>query len=190
MLAWSLLLSLSAPAAEPVGQDLMLVVDRSLRVGAYDLRVLRTMLSGLVDHLDPEADVRVGVIAFAGRAHLVQPLTLDHDAVLDTLGDLSVRPGGADLSSALELSALTFEGRAPRTRSVLVVTEGLSGSGACQMYDVLRDVDARAWVLGFGEDFDADAVDCLVQEPLRDVVALEELWPGFGLFRRLGEALL
>jgi len=58
----------------------------------------------LIDELQGD---RVGLIAFAGRAFLQAPLTIDYDAVIEAVNDLDTKTipeGGTNISSAITLA--------------------------------------------------------------------------------------
>ena len=50
---------------------------------------------------------RVGLIAFAGRAFLQAPLTIDYDAAVESIHELdteTIPEGGTNISEAIELA--------------------------------------------------------------------------------------
>ena len=54
---------------------------------------------------------RVGLIAFAGRAFLQAPLTIDYEAVVEAVNDLDTKTipeGGTNISSAITLATQSF----------------------------------------------------------------------------------
>src|SRR5437762_14359995 len=54
---------------------------------------------------------RVGLIAFAGRAFLQAPLTIDYDASVESINDLDTKTipeGGTNISEAIALATQTF----------------------------------------------------------------------------------
>ena len=65
---------------------------------------------------------RVGLIAFAGRAFVQAPLTIDYGAAIDSINDLDTKTipeGGTNISEAINLAVQTVRqkrGRKSRTR--------------------------------------------------------------------------
>ena len=109
--------------------DIMLVLDVSASMQAADIspqRLQRAKLeiSDILQRLHGE---RIGLIAFAGTAGLLAPLTRDYAAFAHYL-DLA-EPGlfavpGSNLAAALQLARAQFASRAEKSRAVLLVTDG------------------------------------------------------------------
>ena len=93
--------------SSPKGIDLIVAIDVSKSMLARDIKPnrlerVKLSISNLIEDLKGD---RVGLIAFAGSAFLQCPLTLDHQAFVNTLKNLEVvtiRTGGTDLSSPIE----------------------------------------------------------------------------------------
>jgi Ca-activated chloride channel family protein len=71
--------------------------------------------------------VRIGIIAFATTAELVQPLSADHDAVLQALDQIPSPNGATAIGDAFRLAADSF----PPTghRAVILITDGVNNNG-------------------------------------------------------------
>ncbi|MDC0087935.1 VWA domain-containing protein [Akkermansiaceae bacterium] len=70
---------------------------------------------------------RVGIIAFSGRPVLMVPLTVDHGAVLEVIGQLDTRmipSGGSDLAAAAELSIETFKKTGQAANALIIISDG------------------------------------------------------------------
>src|SRR5438045_9230440 len=75
---------------------------------------------------------RVGLIAFAGRAFLQAPLTIDYDAVIEAVNDLDTKTipeGGTNISSAITLATQSFGKSAMGNRALIIFTDGEELSG-------------------------------------------------------------
>ena len=72
------------------GTDLLLVVDTSKSMNADDVRPTRLERTKLAvrDLVERFPGDRIGLVAFAGDAFVESPMTLDHDALLETLACL------------------------------------------------------------------------------------------------------
>ncbi len=118
-----------APEIEPRGADVVVCLDVSRSMLARDVAPTRlARAQAEVRALCERArGDRLALVAFAGEARLLVPLTPDLRS-LATLSDLadpsSVRRGGTDLGSALEAALAALEGRPPDTASVIVLTDG------------------------------------------------------------------
>ena len=87
------------------GLDLLVAVDTSRSMLSNDvqpnrLERVKLAIQDLIDELQGD---RIGLIAFAGRAFLQAPLTIDYDAVTEAVNDLDAKtiPKAAPTSRAL-----------------------------------------------------------------------------------------
>ena len=104
--------------------------------------------------LDAMTGERVALVAFAGAARDVAPLTADLDTVryfLERLSPEDNRKGGTDLGAALRLALERFDGDSGSSEAVVLVTDGedLSGEGLAAA-EAARDRGVRVHVLGMG----------------------------------------
>ncbi|MBF0532728.1 MAG: VWA domain-containing protein [Candidatus Omnitrophica bacterium] len=111
------------------GVDILLAVDVSKSMLTADVRPNRLERTKLAirDVLKKLHGDRVGLIAFAGDAFLVCPLTADYSGFLLNLDDLSpdsVPRGGTDISAAIQ-EAVRVESKTQSKYKVLVIaTDG------------------------------------------------------------------
>jgi Ca-activated chloride channel family protein len=140
------------------GVDLVVVLDASRSMLARDVlpdRLARAklelgaLLEGLPGH-------RVGLVAFAGSAYALCPLTSDHAAFRLFLRGVDARempdPGTA-VGEALLLAGELLEGaeRGARSRAVLLVTDGEDHEGGADgAARALADQGARLFTLAVG----------------------------------------
>ncbi|HEX4665102.1 MAG TPA: VWA domain-containing protein [Chthoniobacterales bacterium] len=111
------------------GLDLLLAVDVSRSMLSNDVqpdRLERVKLAtqDLINELQGD---RVGLIAFAGRAFLQAPLTIDYDAAIDSINELDTRiipEGGTNISDAIGLATRTFGKSATGNRALIIFTDG------------------------------------------------------------------
>lgn len=93
---------------QPTNMDIMLVVDVSRSMQVTDVspsRLRRTQIE-IEELLQRATGKRIGVIVFAGRAHLLVPLTSDHNALrfyLKSLDTLVLPTYGSEPGSALKM---------------------------------------------------------------------------------------
>lgn len=115
------------------GIDIVIAVDTSDSMGAEDamgksrgrrIDKAKHEISALLDILESD---RVGLVAFAGSAHVQCPLTLDYDAVnifLDVIDtDLIPDPGTA-IGSAIETATAMFDKHDNKNKVVILITDG------------------------------------------------------------------
>lgn len=116
------------------GLDLLIAVDTSRSMLSNDVapsRLERVKLAtqDLIAELNGD---RVGLIAFAGRAFLQAPLTIDYDAAVESINDLDTKTipeGGTNISEAIALAVKTFGKSAMGNRALIVFTDGEELSG-------------------------------------------------------------
>ena len=116
------------------GIDLFIAIDTSLSMLAEDMRPnrleqARREVSDLVRRLGGD---RVGLIAFAGEALVICPLTLDHGSVLLLLESLNVNTvaaPGTNVADAISKARSSFVSGEDKHKALIVVTDGESHEG-------------------------------------------------------------
>src|SRR5947207_1212241 len=138
------------------GLDLLIAVDTSRSMLSNDVQPNRLERVKLVsqDLINELQGDRVGLIAFAGRAFLQAPLTIDYDAVFEAIRDLDTKTipeGGTNISSAIDLAAQSFGKSAVGNRALIIFTDGeeLSG-GAVKTAKAAADAGVRIFAVGVG----------------------------------------
>src|ERR1035437_5036789 len=116
------------------GIDLLIAIDTSRSMLSNDVapnRLERVKLAtqDLINQLQGD---RVGLIAFAGRAFIQAPLTIDYSAVVEAINDLNtntIPEGGTNISEAIALADKTYGKSATGNRAVVILTDGEELSG-------------------------------------------------------------
>src|SRR4029077_8020680 len=138
------------------GLDLLVAVDTSRSMLSNDVQPnrldrVRLAIQDLIDELQGD---RVGLIAFAGRAFLQAPLTIDYDAVIEAVNDHDTKPipeGGTNISSAIELATQSFGKSAMGNRALIIFTDGEELSGdAVKTAKTAADAGVRIFTVGVG----------------------------------------
>ena len=138
------------------GLDLLLAVDVSSSMLSNDVqpnRLQRVKLAtqDLINELQGD---RVGLIAFAGRAFLQAPLTIDYDAAVDSINELDTKiipEGGTNISDAIALATRTFGKAATGNRALIIFTDGEELSGdAVQSAKAAANAGVRIFTIGVG----------------------------------------
>ncbi len=136
--------------------DIMLVLDVSASMQATDIspqRLQRAKLE-ITDILRRLHGEQFGLIAFAGTAGLLAPLTHDYAAFAYYL-DLA-EPGlfavpGSNLAAALELARQQLPPRAAKSRAILLVTDGeadmLSGARGVATSQAVKKLNVQGVTL-------------------------------------------
>ena len=138
------------------GLDLLLAVDVSRSMLSNDVqpnRLERVKLAtqDLINELQGD---RVGLIAFAGRAFLQAPLTIDYNAAIDSINELDTKiipEGGTNISEAIALATRTFGKSATGNRALIIFTDGEELSGdAVKAAKEAADAGVRIFTVGVG----------------------------------------
>jgi Ca-activated chloride channel family protein len=138
------------------GLDMLIAVDTSRSMLSNDvqpnrLERVRLAIQDLIDELQGD---RVGLIAFAGRAFLQAPLTIDYDAVIEAVNDLDTKTipeGGTNISSAITLATQSFGKSAMGNRALIIFTDGEELSGdAVKTAKAAADAGVRIFTVGVG----------------------------------------
>jgi len=139
------------------GLDIMVVIDVSKSMLTQDVkpsRLERTKLAikDLVMKLNG-AD-HIGLIAFAGDAVVMCPLTYDYNGFLLSLEDLSVNSiprGGTDIDQAIDQSVNAYKGMTDSDKAVILVTDGEDQEGdALQAARRAREKGVKFYTVGVG----------------------------------------
>ena len=138
------------------GLDLLIAVDTSRSMLSNDVqpdRLERVKLAtrDLINELQGD---RVGLIAFAGRAFLQAPLTIDYEAVMESINDLDTKTipeGGTNISSAIDLATQSFGKSAVGNRALIIFTDGEELSGdAVKTAKAAANEGVRIFTVGVG----------------------------------------
>ncbi|MEM7246130.1 MAG: VWA domain-containing protein [Acidobacteriota bacterium] len=164
--AWSLLL-LAVGCARPQwglaenpirrkGVDVFLVVDVSRSMLAEDVKPNRLVqarlaIERLLELLEGD---RVGLIAHAGEARVLCPLTLDHSAArlfLETLDPGALDRPGTAIAAALDLAGRSFANDGGRHGVVILLSDGEDHAGqAEEAAQRLGDLGVIVHAIGIG----------------------------------------
>jgi Ca-activated chloride channel family protein len=138
------------------GLDLLIAIDTSRSMLSNDVqpnRIERVKLAtqDLINELQGD---RVGLIAFAGRAFLQAPLTIDYEAVMESINDLNTQTipeGGTNISSAIDLATQSFGKSAVGNRALIIFTDGEELTGdAVKAAKAAADEGVRIFTVGVG----------------------------------------
>jgi Ca-activated chloride channel family protein len=138
------------------GIDVVVALDASKSMMAQDIRPSRLQRAKveLSQILESLAGNRAAIVAFAGEAHVMCPLTADVEAAklfLDIIDPQAMPRPGTNIQRALEVSASLFTPQEEGSRAVILITDGdnLEGdpSAAARM---LKDLGARLYIVGVG----------------------------------------
>jgi Ca-activated chloride channel family protein len=126
------------------GIDLFIALDTSISMLAEDMRPnrLEQAKRAIADLVEKLGGDRVGLVAFAGEALTVCPLTLDHGTVLlllESMGPTSVSKPGTNVAAAIQRARESFVAGERKHKALLLVTDGESHEG-----EVLAEAEKAA----------------------------------------------
>lgn len=132
---------------ESESRNVILAIDTSRSMLANDLtpdRLTRATLAAQ-DIVRALPEDRIGLIAFAGKAFLQAPLTLDHDAVVESIQqfDTELIPrGGSNLTEAARLAIASFEKAGSQDSALILFSDGEALEGVEDLEDLVEDAEA------------------------------------------------
>ena len=139
------------------GLDIVVALDTSRSMLARDMdpNRLGAAKRDVVTVLpDLKGGDRVGLVAFAGEAKLVVPLTHDLDSfrgLLDVVDTAAVRKGGTDLAAAIRKSLELIDDADRSTTVIVLLTDGEDLTGAAkQAAREARDRRVVVHAVGYG----------------------------------------
>jgi Ca-activated chloride channel family protein len=111
------------------GIDVVIALDVSKSMLAQDIQPNRLERAKqlVINLMNGMPNDRIGLVLFAGKAYLQMPLTSDHNAArlfVSSAGTGSVAQQGTVISEALKLSALAFNNKEKRFKSVVLISDG------------------------------------------------------------------
>lgn len=190
-------LALAGPSWERLPQPvvqrehaLVAIVDLSLSMYAEDVPPSRMIRSRhkLLSLLDLQGEGLVGLVAYAGDAHVVAPLTDDRRTIANLVPalspDIMPRPG-SDAAAAVELGSDLIRRHGLQSGQLLLLTDGVDSRSAAAIADQLP-AGISLSILGIGttagapiplstgymKDLDGELVVARLQrQPLRELAA-------------------
>lgn len=143
-------------AVERIGIDVVLALDVSRSMAARDVtpdRLGRARKEILALAADP-AGHRLALVAFAGEARLLVPLTRDGATVarrVATADAASVAVGGTDLAAVLRAAGQALAARSARRAAVVLLSDGEDlGAGAIEAARALAEAGIVVHAIGLG----------------------------------------
>jgi Ca-activated chloride channel family protein len=140
------------------GTELMVCLDVSRSMLAEDvspnrLERAKAEIADLLTYLDGD---HVGLIAFAGKATVLCPLTPDFGflrLVLDAAGPHCVARGGTDLAAPIQQAVAGFGGAGDVSRAILLITDGEDlGSFPVEAAKKAAERGIKIFTIGLGSE--------------------------------------
>ena len=145
-------------ATPRVGAEIMVAIDVSRSMLADDAKPnrLERAKAEIRDLLGYLGDDHVGLIAFAGRASVLSPMTPDKSFLrlaLDEAGPHSVPRGGTKLAEAIRRAVVGFGAPGPAQRALILITDGEDhDSFAVDAAKTAAEAGIKIIAIGFGDE--------------------------------------
>jgi len=139
------------------GIEIVFAIDTSRSMSTPDVkpdRLTRAKLAidDFASHLEGDA---AGIVAFAGRAFLVCPITLDHGAFHESLSAIdtnTIPRGGTNISRAIHEAQAALRRRPGSDKIMILVTDGedLEGSALAAAQAAAQQDGLKIYTVGVG----------------------------------------
>jgi Ca-activated chloride channel homolog len=120
------------------GVDIVIAIDLSGSMESEDFTVNKQRVNRLFvakdtvkQFITKRPSDRIGLVAFAGRAYIAAPLTLDHDFLLSNLQRLELHTieDGTAIGSGLSAAANRLRDLQSKSKIVILMTDGQNNAG-------------------------------------------------------------
>jgi Ca-activated chloride channel family protein len=144
------------------GIDIVVALDLSGSMAAEDFELKGEPVNRLVMAKDvlrtfvkKRAADRIGLVAFAGRAYIATPLTLDHDFLLSNLERLNIGTleDGTAIGSAISAAANRLRDIKAKSKIIILMTDGQNNAGKVPPLTAAEAAQAlgvRIYTIGVG----------------------------------------
>jgi Ca-activated chloride channel homolog len=144
------------------GIDIVVALDLSGSMESEDFKVAGRQVNRLVvakdvlrKFIDKRTGDRIGLVAFAGRAYVAAPMTLDHEFLLQNLGrlDLHTIEDGTAIGSALAASVNRLRDLQSKSKIVILMTDGQNNAGKVPPLtaaEAAQSLGVKVYTIGVG----------------------------------------
>lgn len=144
------------------GIDIVVALDLSGSMAAEDFELKGEAVNRLViakdvlkQFVQKRMGDRIGLVAFAGRAYIASPLTLDHDFLVQNLErlNLGALEDGTAIGSAISAAANRLRELQAKSKVVLLMTDGVNNAGKVPPVTAAEAAQAlgiRIYTIGVG----------------------------------------
>jgi Ca-activated chloride channel homolog len=142
------------------GIDIMLVLDTSTSMQALDFEPdnrLEAAKKVARDFVKGRLNDRLGLVVFAGLAYTQCPLTIDHDAVLNLLDQITIgmtQVDGTAVGSAIATAANRLKDSTGKSRVMILLTDGRNNMGEIDPItasEAAQALDIKIYTIGAGK---------------------------------------
>lgn len=150
-------------AIKASGIDIVVALDLSGSMAAEDFAVLGSRVNRLAaaknvleEFVEKRESDRIGLVAFAGRAYIAAPLTLDHDFLLQNLERLNLGTieDGTAIGSAMTAGLNRLRDLDSKSRIMILMTDGQNNAGKVPPLtaaEAAESLDVKIYTIGVGK---------------------------------------
>jgi len=133
----------------------MAAEDRGFMIKGRQVNRLQMAKDVLQKFIDRRRNDRVGLVAFAGRAYIAAPLTLDHDFLLRNLErlELGTVEDGTAIGSGLAASVNRLRELKSKSKIVILMTDGQNNAGKIPPLtaaEAAQSLNIKTYTIGVG----------------------------------------
>lgn len=144
------------------GVDIVVAMDLSgsmesedFEVGGNRVNRLNMAKAVLKKFVEKRPNDRIGLVAFAGRAYIACPLTLDHDFLVQNIDRLQLRliEDGTAIGSGLSAAANRLRDLKAKSKIVILMTDGQNNAGKIPPLtasDAAKALGVKVYTIGIG----------------------------------------
>lgn len=144
------------------GIDIVVALDFSMSMAAEDFELQGRRANRVAAAKDVlrrfirrRPDDRIGLVAFAGRAYVAAPLTLDHGFLLERLDqlELGVIEDGTAIGSAISAALNRLRDLTSQSRVIILMTDGQNNAGKVPPMTAAQAAEAlgvKIYTIGVG----------------------------------------
>jgi Ca-activated chloride channel homolog len=144
------------------GIDIVVAIDLSGSMAAEDFELKGEQVNRLIIAKDvlekfvrKRENDRIGLVAFAGRAYIASPLTLDHDFLLHNLDRLNLGSleDGTAIGSAISAAVNRLRDIEAKSKIVVLMTDGQNNAGKippATAAEAAQTLGIRIYTIGVG----------------------------------------
>ena len=144
------------------GVDIVVALDLSGSMESEDFTIKGERVNRLVvakdtiaKFIEKRPNDRIGLVAFAGRAYIAAPLTLDHDFLQANLARLNLHTieDGTAIGSGLSAAVNRLRDIRSKSKIVILMTDGQNNAGKIPPLtaaEAAKALDVKAYTIGVG----------------------------------------
>ncbi len=141
-----------------MGRNVLIALDISRSMLVDDVKPDRLSQAKVVIYelLETMPEDRIGLIGFAGSPYLYAPLTIDHNAVRETVEQINpdwASVGGSDLAATVKLATSTLKETGQKNNALVIISDGEEHEG--DLDAMIRDAESSGvyiFAIGVGTE--------------------------------------